>query len=55
MAMRAGELKKWLANISDRALVAIDDGGLTVVLVSDPDGNYIGVGGIPEAAAEGRS
>jgi hypothetical protein len=46
------ELKDWLEQLNDEDGIAIDDGGLTLVVFTEgettrPDGNYIEVGGIP--------
>lgn len=47
----AGELREWLSKFSRDDLIAIDDGGLTLVEVT-PDGEetgvYLEVGGKPE-------
>lgn len=48
MAMTVEEVMLWLNNWADDALVAIDDGGLALVLVGQEDAAYLEVGGIPE-------
>lgn len=63
MACTAKELKDWVATIDDEKVVAIDDGGLTLVVYgADADieerknaandaetcGAYFEIGGVPE-------
>lgn len=45
--IKAGVLKAWLASIDDESNVAIDKGGLTMVLVGTSQA-YIEIGGEPE-------
>ena len=47
MASTAGELFDWLNQFKEDELVAIDEGGLTIVKVADPD-NYFELGGIAD-------
>lgn len=47
MAMCIKEVKRWLETIPDREEVAIDDGGLCLVVVNH-ENTYLEVGGIPE-------
>ena len=47
MAATCGEIMEWLETLNDDDLVAIDDGGLCLCVVDDPD-VYLEVGGIPE-------
>ena len=44
--MNAGQVREWLAGLNDDTDVAIDDGGLILVLVDNPD-VYLEVGGVP--------
>ena len=44
--MNAGQVREWLAGLNDDTDVAIDDGGLMLVLVDNPD-VYLEVGGVP--------
>ena len=44
--MKARGVREWLATLGDDAEVAIDDGGLMLVLVDNPD-VYLEVGGVP--------
>jgi hypothetical protein len=45
MAMKAKEIKDWLATVDDEKMVAVDDGGLTLVVKGER--SYCEVGGIP--------
>ena len=45
--MTVREVTDWLNTMSDLNHVAIDDGGLSLVMVEDP-AIYIEIGGIPE-------
>lgn len=45
--MSAGEIREWLSQFEDDAMVAVDEGGLTLVYVNDED-IYCEVGGTPE-------
>jgi hypothetical protein len=52
MSLSAKELKRWAATLMDDDEVAIDDGGLTLVVLDEdgnasPDDGYLEVGGIP--------
>lgn len=47
MAMSVGEVREWLETVSKDAEVAVDDGGLTLVVVGNPQ-IYCEIGGIPE-------
>ena len=44
--MRVKEVRKWLDTLADDFEVAIDDGGLMLVLADNPD-VYLEVGGVP--------
>lgn len=44
MAVRAGVLKDWLRDVLDWDEVAIDEGGLTIYVVDDPE-MYYEIGG----------
>lgn len=44
--MRSKEIQDWLATLGNDAEVAIDDGGLMLVLLDNPD-VYLEVGGMP--------
>ena len=53
--MKATELKRWLATISDDSFIAIDDGGLALVELDEKGMEadaYLEVGGIPQAGSE---
>ncbi len=45
--MRVYELREWLQSLDYRDNVAIDEGGLSLVLVGEPE-VYIEIGGEPE-------
>lgn len=47
MAITVKELGDWLTTLQDDDLVAIDDGGLVLQSVENPE-VYIEIGGIPE-------
>lgn len=47
MAIAAGDLKKWLNDVDDNQGVAVDDGGLALVVVDDQS-ICIEVGGLPD-------
>lgn len=47
MAITAKELRKWLVTFADDDLVAIDEGGLEILLVRNQN-IYLEIGGIPE-------
>lgn len=51
MAMTAKKVKEWLATIDDEKMVAIDEGGLTLVVKGER--SYLEIGGIPEATHYG--
>lgn len=46
MAIKVGEVRMWLQGLSDEDLIAVDDGGLALVVVGRE--SYIEVGGIPD-------
>lgn len=52
MAMKVEEIQKWLSQFEGNEVIAIDDGGLTLVLVVDNYGLKIQpmleVGGLPD-------
>jgi len=52
MAMMARDVKEWLDTVQPDSAVAIDDGGLRLVEVRDPD-CWLEVGGLPQPAAPG--
>jgi hypothetical protein len=45
--MRAKEVQEWVASFDSDDAVAIDDGGLTLVVVGREDEAHLEVGGIP--------
>ena len=45
MAMTKAEIVEWLSSFDDDDNVAIDDGGLTLVVIGDPI-SYLEIGGI---------
>ena len=45
--MRAREVQEWLEPLNPDDRVAIDEGGLTLVVVGREDKAYLEVGGIP--------
>lgn len=45
--MSVTEVREWLASLPDDAMVAVDDGGLCLQLVSD-ESVYCEVGGLPD-------
>ena len=47
MAMQVAELREWLATLTDDQLVGVDDGGLCLQVVDDPE-TYCEIGGLPE-------
>lgn len=47
MAMTVREIKEWLNTLQDDDLVGVDEGGLCLELVGDPE-SYCEIGGIPE-------
>ena len=47
MAMQKEELKDWIDSVPDGTLIAVDDGGLSLVVVDNQE-IYCEVGGIPE-------
>lgn len=47
MAIPIGELKRWLNTLEDTDAIGIDEGGLTLLSVDDPDA-YLEIGGMPE-------
>lgn len=49
MAVAVAELKEWLSSLEDADRVAIDDGGLTLVLIAHQDEIYFEIGGVPES------
>jgi hypothetical protein len=51
--MKATELKRWIATISDDSFIAIDEGGLALVELDENGfeaGVYLEVGGVSENA-----
>lgn len=48
MAVTVEELKEWLSSLAGEDQVAIDDGGLALVLVDHEDEVYFEIGGVPE-------
>jgi hypothetical protein len=52
MAMRKEEVEAWLKTIPPETWIAIDDGGLSLVVVDNQD-VYIEVGGLPEEEGNG--
>ena len=47
MTMEVREIKEWLDTLSDDDVVGIDDGGLCLQVVGDPE-PYLEVGGMPD-------
>ncbi len=45
--MTVKEVKDWLSVMPDDSCVAVDEGGLTLVMVGN-EGVYLEVGGVPE-------
>jgi len=45
--MRAKQVQEWVALLNPDDAVAIDEGGLTLVVVGREDEAYLEVGGIP--------
>lgn len=48
MAISKQELLNWVSSIPDEKAIAIDDGGLALVVVGNED-IYLEVGGIPKS------
>lgn len=51
--MKASELQRWLATLSDDSFIAIDDGGLILVEVDDNGGTteaFLEIGGLPHGS-----
>ena len=48
MAATKAELVEWLASLKDTDQVAINDGGLALVLVGRQSEVYFEIGGVPE-------
>jgi hypothetical protein len=48
MAATKAELTDWLASFEDEDLVALDKGGLALVLIGQEDEVYFEIGGVPE-------
>jgi hypothetical protein len=51
MAISKQELKNWVDSIRDEDDIAIDDGGLALVVVGEDD-IYLEIGGAPEGQAD---
>lgn len=47
MAMKVSDISDWLNTLDEEDEVGIDEGGLMLVSVSDPE-TYLEVGGMPE-------
>lgn len=47
MAATKAEMVEWFASLKDKDLVAIDDGGLALVLVGQQGEVYFEIGGVP--------
>ena len=47
MAIPKHVLETWLSEINDNSLVAIDDGGINLVVVNDEE-IYLEIGGVPK-------
>lgn len=52
MAMEKSELQEWLNTLPDDAVIAVDDGGLTLVQVGTGGKTYCEVGGEPYVCLE---
>lgn len=50
MAMEAKEIKEWIATVADDKMIAIDEGGLTLVVQGER--SFCEVGGIPLSEEE---
>lgn len=48
MAIKHAELLKWVFALPTDCHVAVDDGGLTLVVIEEGSGAYLEVGGIPD-------
>jgi hypothetical protein len=48
MAATKAELADWLGSFEDEDLIAVDEGGLALVLVGQENEAYFEIGGIPE-------
>ncbi len=48
MAMAASDIKEWLDTLGEDVAVGIDDGGLCLLSVDDPD-IYLEIGGMPDS------
>lgn len=46
MATKVSELKEWLSAIVDEKTIAVDEGGLTLVVKGER--SYFEIGGIPD-------
>ena len=47
--LRVAELQRWLGTLPKDSQVAVDEGGLTLVVVGD-QGVYLELGGVPDDA-----
>jgi hypothetical protein len=47
MAMTVKDVREWLDSRKNTDLIAINDEGMALFLASNPDGEYIEVGGVP--------
>ena len=48
MAVAVAELRDWLSPLKDADQVALDDGGLALVLIDHEDEIYFEIGGVPD-------
>ena len=53
MAATKAELADWLGSFEDEDLIAVDEGGLVLVLVSQENEAYFEIGGISDAEEGG--
>jgi hypothetical protein len=51
MAMPVHAIKEWLDTLDDNDLIAIEDGGLALIVV-DYEACYLEVGGVPDSTYE---
>ena len=45
--MRTNEVRKWLESLGPDDLIAIDEGGLTLVVIGSEEEAYLEIGGVP--------
>jgi hypothetical protein len=52
--LTVAELQRWLGTVPEDSQIAVDEGGLTLVVVGD-EGVYLEVGGVPDDAERAAS